>query len=402
MSLKIGLFLEAYHPYINGVTVSVSTLKTQLEFLGHEVYIFTFDDENAPYEKEVVRFKGVKYPFKQLRDYRFSLLFKRMLKVVKTYHLDVVHSHTEFSMGRLAHLASRRFNIPHVHTYHTMYEDYAHHVSSVFSKPISKLSRRFSRRFADGVHELIVPSKKVYDAFQSYGLTSHAHIIPTGLSLSKFTTNTTHEEINLLKEKLNIKPDKHVLLFLGRMSKEKRISALISAFNKLSKVRHDVVLLIVGDGPDMQRFVRESQLLIENEKIYFAGMVPINDVAIYYQISDVFVNFSDTETQGLTYIEALASGCPLVVQYDSNLDNVVIDGYNGYMFNDVDMFIEYINLILDNSDLYHKLALNTRESILKFDEKLFGKKVLDVYKDSLNKKMYFFQKKTTFLLLFWV
>lgn len=104
---------------------------------------------------------------------------------------------------------------------------------------------------------------------------------------------------------------------------------------------------------------------------------------MYYQIGDVFVSASQSETQGLTYIEALASGLPVVAKADKCLIGVLEDNVNGYAFNTEDDFIGYLDSILYNELKQESLAFGAIRSIRKFSAKYFVSTVEELYKNML-------------------
>lgn len=114
------------------------------------------------------------------------------------------------------------------------------------------------------------------------------------------------------------------------MRKKKSIEVLIDAMKEVIKENDNVLCLIVGGGPQLE----ELKELVKDDHIsnyvIFTGPKPSNEVPSYYHLSNVFVSASITETQGLTYIEAMASGIPAVARYDKNLEDVIDDGVNGY------------------------------------------------------------------------
>ena len=259
----------------------------------------------------------------------------RYLKRIDDLDLDVIHVHTELSIGKLAIKARKKYDIPVVYTVHTMYEEYLHFASKFLAKywkaPLMRIVKSKMRKFITNSDVTIVPSKKIKDLMISYDIEGDYNIVPTGIDLSKFKQESyKKEDVLKIKESLNLKPDEFICLYVGRISLEKDIDQLIDGFKK---VNHEKIkFVIVGGGPHLknikERVIKEDL----NDKIIFTGIVPTKDVGLYYQIGDIFLNASVSETQGLTYIEALAAGLPLLVKYDAVLENVLTDGYNGLFF----------------------------------------------------------------------
>jgi 1,2-diacylglycerol 3-alpha-glucosyltransferase len=384
--MKIGLFTDAYYPIISGVTISVDVLKTELKKLGHEVYIITLSHPNAENEDHVIRFKGQTLPMKGLGEYSIAKVTKAKVESLQKYKFDVIHCHTEFTMGRLGRMVAKRYNIPVVHTYHTMYEDYVHFVSKAFSKPLRFLSKKYSKSFANRADEVVFPTIKVKRTFDKYGFKKPCHIIPTGIYVDNFKTiHYDLKELARLKESLGIKANNKVLLFLGRMSVEKNIKVLLQQFALLAKQDKSIVLLLVGGGPDADVFKELVQTLKITNRVIFTGMVPPHEVGYYYHIADIFVNFSTTETQGLTYIEALASGLPLLVKYDSNLEGVIKQDYNGVYFHNDNDFIESYKRLTSNEIRFKGIMKNTTLSVEKYSAKNYAKNIEKVYQKVLKK-----------------
>ena len=129
--MRIGIFTDSYTPFINGVTTSVLMLKKGLEKKGHTVYVVTVNNENMKYKLDekgkVLRLPGVPIG---IYDYRLTGIYPlKAINIIKKWNLDVIHCQTEFGVGTFARIIAKQLNIPLVHTYHTMYEDYIHYIT---------------------------------------------------------------------------------------------------------------------------------------------------------------------------------------------------------------------------------------------------------------------------------
>lgn len=383
--MRIGLFTDAYFPIIGGVSVSVRTLRDELVKLGHEVFIITNNHDNAKEEKNVIRAGGRKLPMKAMGEFRVGKVTKTKIREIESLDLDIIHCHTEFSMGRLGRKVAKKNKIPLVHTYHTMYEDYIHFITKAFARPLRFISKIYSRNFANSANEVIFPTIKVKKTFDRYGYKKTSHIIPTGIYLEKFKVNNYKQhDIIRIKEKYGYRHDDFIMLFLGRISREKSIEQLIKEFSKINRAK--VKLLIVGGGPDSDYFKKIVDELKIQEKVTFTGMIDPNEVGLYYQLADLFVNFSVTETQGLTYYEALASCVPLLVKYDDNLENIILNDINGYSFTNDDDFVPIAKKIIDNHELHKRLIQNSCSSVDKFSAKNYALSLEDIYKDLMGRE----------------
>lgn len=387
--MRIGLFTDTYPPYINGVSTSVLMLKQGLEKLGHEVYVVTVNSENFHYKKEdnVLMIPGIPIG---IYDFRMTSLYPlRALKIIKSWNLDVIHTHTEFAVGTFARLIAKQYNIPLVHTYHTMYEEYIYYITKGYFDGASKKLVEYLTLFLcdKTVEELIVPTKKTYDLFkEKYKVKRDVHIIPSGIDVTRFyKENVDLLSIKSLKKELNIKKDDFVILFVGRIAKEKSIDFLIKNLKTILKKVPKARMIIVGDGPDMNELallVRENKL---DKHVTFTGKVPWSEVPKYYQLANVFVTASKTETQGLTVIEAMAAEKPVVAIKDESFELVMKDKQDGLFFETKEEYQRLIIELYNNPSYAKMIAKQARITANAYNPEVYAKRVLEVYESVINK-----------------
>ena len=399
--MRIGIFTETYTPYISGLVTSEVMLKHALEKLGHEVYVVTANLENFKYsydEKErVLKIPGIPTG---IYDSRLTGIYPiKAIKKIKSWNLDVIHSQTEFAIGTFARIFGKQYGIPVVHTYHTMYEDYVHYITKgYFTKPGIKLVEYLTKFYCDKtVTELIVPTKKAYDLFkEKYKVDRNIHIIPTGIEISRFyKENSKIQDIINLKRKLNINDTDFVILFVGRLAEEKNVEFLLESHEEIIKKHNNAKLLIVGDGPDINKYKELSiKYKIDNNTI-FTGKVPWDDMPKYYQIADAFATASRSETQGLTVVEAMAAEIPVVCVDDDSFKIVVIDDLNGKLFKNKKEYVKIIDELIKDNKLLLRLGTQARISAEPYSSKYFAERVLEVYKKAVgpnHKKKGFIEK----------
>lgn len=385
--MRIGIFTDTYPPYINGVSTSIVSLEQALRNKGHEVYIVTVNAENLSYKYEdddhIIRIPGIPIG---IYDYRLTGIYPlRAINKIKKWNLDVIHSHTEFGIGTFARILAKQLDVPLVHTYHTMYEDYVHYITKgYFDKSSKKLAEYFTKFYCDRTaKELIVPSKKTYNLFkEKYKVNKMIHIVPTGIDVERFyIEKRDSKELELLKKDLKFKKDDFIITYVGRLAKEKNIEFLLKNHTKLSK---KCKLLIVGNGPDLEHFKKMVIELKLEEQVKFTGAVPHYDVPNYYAISNIFVTASVTETQGLTVIEAMASSLPVVCISDESFKDSVIDDLNGKVFKTDKGYVNSIELLLKNKEKYNMMRKQARVSAESHSLKYYAEKVIDVYNRAIN------------------
>lgn len=394
--MRIGLFTDQYYPFVSGVVTSIKMLYDGLTNLGHECYIVTSmaEDKIKDLEKQrknVINIYGRPYPFKDLRDYRYTFSHRKYLKTIKNLNLDIIHVHTEYNISKLAILAHKKLHIPMVHTLHTLWSDYFKYVSPFFDKHFHKLMEKYLRKLFTGPVSKnsiidIVPTKKVYDQSLKYGLNSDIRIIPTGIDLDKFNPkHFTNQQINDLKNKLGIKPNQFVFLYIGRASKEKNIITLLNSYAKACKGNFDTVFVLVGGGPQLEELKEYCKELQIDNQIIFTNTIPREKLPIYYQLGDIFVNASQSETQGLTYIEALGSSIPLLVQKDDCIKDVVENYYNGIYFEGEDDLTLKMKEILRAPETLKKIKSNTINSVFEYSKETYALRVFALYEEAIEK-----------------
>jgi len=382
-NMRVGIFSDTYRPQVNGVVSSILTLEKELRKKGHKVYIITTTDPDAPtVEPNVLRIPSVE--FKPLPQYRLGMLYSsKIIKKIKRLELDIIHSQTEWGVGTFARFAAINLEIPLVHTYHTLYEYYTHYVTrGHFTVPAKKLAAAISKFYCEKCNALIVPTRKVEDILYSYDVDKDMNIIPTGIELDKFyRENYTDEEIRFMRENFGIKDTDFLCVYIGRIAKEKSIDVLIDMFSKITDETYK--FMIVGRGPVIEDLKEQAEKLGINDRVIFTGEVPHDKVPVYYQMGDVFLNASISETQGLTFVEAMAAKTPVNARYDLNLEDLLVKNEAGLVYKDEEEFINNIKLLKENKEFREKIIENAYNVSQDFTAEKFGDRVEAVYKKTI-------------------
>lgn len=390
--MRIGIFTETYTPYISGLVTSEVMLKKGLEKLGHEVYVVTANLESFHYEyneeEHVLKIPGIPTG---IYDSRLTAVYPlKAVNKIKGWNLDIIHSQTEFAIGTFARIMAYQLDIPLVHTYHTMYEDYTHYITKgYFDKSSKKIVEYLTLFYCDKTaSELIVPTKKAYDLFkEKYQVDRNIHIIPTGIELERFyEEKIDKKKLETLREKEGIKKDDFVAIFIGRLAQEKNVIFLLDVMKKLVLKYPNLKLLLVGDGPDYEEYEKIIQKYDIENNVIMTGKVAWEEVPYYYHLSDIFLTASHTETQGLTVIEAMASGVVPICINDESFVNTVVDGLNGRIFENEEECSEIIEELYGDRKLLSKLSNQARMNSDRFSSKYFAESVLDVYKYAIDHK----------------
>ena len=382
--MKILITSDWYTPAVNGVVTSVKNLRRELEERGHEVRILTLSQSRRSYARDGVTYlgsvtAGLIYPGARLR----TALAGKLIRELVEWGPGVVHSQCEFSTFFLARRIAEELDIPLIHTYHTVYEDYTHYFSpSVhFGK---KAAAAFTRWAASHTDCLIAPTGKVRLLLQDYGVAKPVFVVPSGIDLRRFRGSLDETRRNVLRASLGIPAGRTVLVFVGRLAGEKRVEELLRFRADMGPC--DVTLLLVGDGPDRKRLETvAAELGLEAPDVIFTGMVPAEEVAEWYQLGDLFVSASTSETQGLTYAEALAAGVPVLCRADPCLLGVVRDGENGWQYRGEADFKQKLKGFLDHPERRADLSRAARATGEEYSAQRFAQRVEAIYEEQIER-----------------
>ncbi|AHI56983.1 glycosyltransferase family 4 protein [Listeria ivanovii] len=379
--MNIGIFTDTYSPQISGVATSIMIMENELRKQGHTVYIFTTTDPNADREREEGRvFRLPSVPFVFFPERRVAVAgMNKFIKLVGRLDLDIIHTHTEFSLGLLGKRIAKKYNIPSIHTYHTMYVDYLHYIAKGKILTPSMVGKMI-KTFCDSYDAIIAPTAKVRHHLEAQGIHKLMYTIPTGTDISSFAP-VEKQQILDLKKSLGIGMDDSVILSLGRIAHEKNIDAIINAMPEILQKEPNAKLVIVGDGPvrkDLEKIVETKNL---EEHIIFTGAVDWENIGLYYQLGDLFVSASTTETQGLTYAEAMAASLPVVAKRDESIEGFLTDRETAFLFDQDDELADLLVQILTDKNMATLVANNGRVKVESISADQFGRNIEAMYEE---------------------
>lgn len=352
MGLKVGIFTDSYRPYNSGVVRSIETFSKELTAQGHELYIFAPSYRDCEKEHRVFRFASIPAPTNP--DFSLAVPISLRLKpTIAKLDLDLIHVHSPFLLGRVGAKYAKRLNIPLVFTFHTLYDQYVHYVP--FGKNLTReLTQKFCSDFANKCDLVVVPTKVVKQYLLKIGVHSPMEVIPTGIVLSDFEQN---KDPFWLRKQYGIPPGEKVLLFVGRLGKEKNVPFLLEAFKELLENIHGVTLVLVGGGPEEETLKGLTEQLNINNKVLFTGNLSPQDVIKCYHGANLFVFPSITETQGLVIGEAKAAGLPVVAVNVFGVSEMVVDGEDGFLTEmKVEEFAKKISLLIKDDSLHSRMS----------------------------------------------
>ena len=382
--MNICLFSDSYLPEINGVATSVNSLYKLLKSYGHNVRVVTTTDQkDVVIEGDVIRIPGI--TLKKIYGYKLSNIYNsKAFKYLKTLHLDVIHINSEFGIGQFGFIVASILNCATVYTYHTMYEEYTYYITKGYFDRFSKwVIREYAKDCMERATEIISPSEKTKNYIRLIGINKYVNVVPTGFNFSRFQ-DVDHLDPKVLeiKRKYNISEDDRVLICLGRIAKEKSFDVVIKGYKKYLDTYKNkkTKLLFVGAGPALDELKDLSSKLNLNDNIIFVGKVNQDETQYYYRTAEVFLNASTSETQGLTFMEAMASNLLVLCRFDNSLLGVINNNVNGFFYIDEDDFKDKLNSVLNlDKEKVEKIKSNALSSIDKFSDKTFYSNIIEVY-----------------------
>ena len=371
--MNIAMFTDAYFPRINGVSISVNSYAKELIKNGHTVLVVaseypgeqeitSLSDNDSSFLEDdvpVYRIKSMKVVIsKEDRLARFDRWFSIKKKLDK-FKPDIVHINSELMIGYYGVMYARHRKIGMVFTFHTMWEDYIKGYLPIVPSSISKkFVREHMRFYLKYATEIIAPTKEIKQVVADYGIDNHnVYLLPTGISGNFFDNNQEKTKLirSIFLKKFPILDGKKILLYVGRIAKEKNLDFLLDVIEKIHAKDSNTVLLFVGAGPyfdDLQQHCKKRGL---DTFVVFTGYMNRSDLPAIYHLSDVFTFPSKSETQGLVTAEAMISGLPVVAIGERGTINVMQGDNGGFMVPDsIDIFIEKVELLLSNSKIYDK------------------------------------------------
>lgn len=338
--MRIAFFTDTYRPSLNGVVTSTDTFRRELEALGHEVQIFAPTSPHAEAEPGITRVASVPFPTEP--TCRVALpIPPKLLIAFRQSQFDLVHTQTPFGLGIWGAAIARVLRKPLVHTYHTFFAEYSHYLRM---KP--EMGRAFvaqySRVYCNRCRAIVVPSKMFIDVLRSYRVTVPIRVIPTGVALP--AQRPTRGEA---RARLDLPAERPILLYVGRLAREKSIDFLLQALAAWPADRRRPLLVLVGDGPHREELQAMSRAMGLADDTLWVGGISHERVFDYYAAADLFTFASRTETQGLVVAEALGMGTPVVAVNGPGVRDYVGAETGGILTEpNIDAFLEPVTRLL--------------------------------------------------------
>lgn len=378
--MNIGFFTDSYRPYTSGVVRSIELFSREFRAQGHDVYIFGPDYPLAhyPIEDKVFRFASIPAP--TMPEFSIPLPFSAQIgATIRRINMQIIHVHSPFLLGRLGAYAARQYGLPLVFTFHTLYEQYVHYMP-VARERTKLFVQSIGRDFCNRCNLVIAPSRFVEQYLRDIGVNVQIAVIPTGIDLEEFKNSDPFK----LQAGYGLSEEEKILLFVGRLGKEKNISFLLKSFYRLQQEITGLRLVIVGGGPQEEDLRRLCARLGIEGRVIFTGVLPRAEIVHCYASADLFVFPSVTETQGLVIAEAKAAGLPAVAIRAFGASEMIRHGEDGLLTDhSLDSFNRSIVRLLQDRALYAKMRQRALLNAAELSCSISAERMLGHYEELL-------------------
>lgn len=383
--MRIGFFVNTYLPITYGSVTSVENFRKALEKFGHEVFVFAPRFKGYEQKNEnIIEYPAILYGYRIKYPLPISY-FPPIHKKAKDLKLDVIHIQQPFSIGCDGARIAKANGIPLIFTHHTRYEDYAHYVLPVIPTVLVKwYIRTRVRKLANSCDRVIAPSESIKQYIKQRGITSKIKTIPTGIDWERFRKGKRE----FIRRRLDIGDDKKIILSLGRIDKEKNILFLVQAIFPLLREDNSLFFVFVGDGAFVSEIRNVATQMKVERQVILTGVVKQSEIHNYYATADIFVHASQTETQGLTVTEAMASGLPIVVVEGTGVSDQIEDGKTGFLMSpNEELFRKKVKMLLDDQEKGKQIGDHAKEIAKNMDFMNQAKKLEQVYLEEISDYM---------------
>ena len=381
--MRVVMVSDVYFPRIKGVSTAIQTYQQALQAYGVEVSLVAPDYGLPCLEPWISRVSARAVP----RDPEDRLVrWGKMHEAVEAAvdeGADLIHVQTPFVAHYAGRYAARRYGVPLIATYHTLFEEYLKHYAPLVPASLLRgLARRFSRQQCNSLDAVIVPSQAIYKRLLSYGVTTPIFVLPTGISLQTSPDGSRQA----FRARFGIDEQRPIALFVGRVAHEKNIDFLLDVVALARESVPDILLLIAGEGPALS-FLRQTVVDRGLQGcVQFIGYLDRRtELPACYAAADVFAFASRTETQGLVLLEAMATGLPVVALAEMGTVDI-LGAHRGALVPDDNPadFSLLLTRVLRDAGLRHRLSIEGRAYAAEWSDEALAGEMAQLYRQIIS------------------
>ena len=361
LMMRIALMTNNYRPVMGGVPISIERLTKGLEAMGHQVTVFAPTYSEQKEEENVFRYATLLHRF--IGGIVIPNPFDRRIeKVFREKHFDVIHVHHPMLVGRTAAYLSRKYHIPMVFTYHTRYEKYVECYTRGLLR-VEKLMPLYLHPFLKRCSFVFAPTE----------------------GIRTYLTDTLGMEQEEIRSRYHVQ-GMPLFLTVSRMGPEKNVGFLINCLAEFKKrFQRPFRMLMVGDGSHRAEYEKLCEGLDLKDEVIFTGSLPNEETAAYFAAADAFLFASKTETQGIVVLEAFAGGTPVLAVRASGVEDLVTSGVNGILTEeDSQEYAEMLERFCGGEIDRAGMAENALQTGLRYREEAVALRALHVYNEVVN------------------
>lgn len=383
--MRVAIFTDTYLPQVNGVVSYLESTLPRIARTNDVVLFAPGERKKISVEEKGKRFRIYWIPassFPYYEGYRMSkVALKDIERILKKERIDMVHAHAPVLLGLQGMMIAKKLKIPIVATYHTHLPDYLPYLlDGKFPGFLNSISQKTVKGLIRLVYcwadESTAPSEELVKELQGYGVKNTTRL-PNGVDLDRMKSSEKLKQ-EFVKQ-YRIPRNKKIILYVGRVGFEKRLGTLLDAVKRLKTKKFQLV--VVGSGPQLENYKHHADML-GLQSVIFTGFVEDRLLPAAYSVADVFVSPSDSETFGLTFIEAMATGLPVIGVNKLGPKELIKNGKNGFLVKAGDSrdMARKIEKLLSDSRLRKKMGEEAKNTAKGFSIDHSVKETIRIYR----------------------
>jgi len=386
--MKILIAADSYYPHVDGASIFAQRLAVNLRKKGNDVVVISpsrrFRTES--YEHEGVKIFGVN-SVSPIIYYGFRIgtpIFskKKIGKLIQEFQPDIVHLQAHFFVGKTVFRIAKKLGFPIVGTNHFLPENLVHYLPAP-ERLRGRIKKFGWKQFLEVYNHLDIittPTQTAAAVLRKIGFKKDVLPISCGIDLGIYNPRNDGE---YLRKVYNL-PQKPILLYLGRLDREKNIDLVLRVLkNVLKKI--DIHFVIAGKGHQAQKWKKLTKELGLEKNVTFTGYVPEVDKPNLYALADCFIIGGEAELQCISAMEAMASGLPIIAIDAVALPELVHHGENGFLFKKEhpEKLEKYLIAIFSDNALRKRMSQKSLEMIQRHDIRKTIEKFISVYQEAI-------------------